>query len=140
MESELESRLSVAGSAISAVEQMNASEKTHFITMCNQQRQQLYSLISWEFRYVSFQHYTWPLRETYTFTNSFCFIFPQALSQFDRKIIFPAVQKQLISLLFYNWFGNNADISLNEKLTSMSSRLQFQWLLKLFQSIVFSNE
>lgn len=54
MESELESRLSVAGSAISAVEQMNANEKTHFITMCNQQRQQLYSLISWEFRYVSF--------------------------------------------------------------------------------------
>lgn len=54
MEAELESRLSVAGGAISAVEQINAIEKTNFITACNQQRQQLYSLISWEFRYVSF--------------------------------------------------------------------------------------
>lgn len=54
METALESRLSVAGNAISIIEQMNAGEKTRFITMCNQQRQQLYSLISWEFRYVSF--------------------------------------------------------------------------------------
>ena len=57
METELESRLSVAGSAFSAVQQMNASEKNHFLTMCNQERQQLSSLISWEFRHVScFDH------------------------------------------------------------------------------------
>ena len=52
-EKELDERLSVAGSAITAVQQMNVNEKTHFMTMCNQQRQQLSSLIAWEFRHVS---------------------------------------------------------------------------------------
>lgn len=54
MDTELDARLYVAGNAITAVEQMNASEKNHFITMCNEQRRQLQSLIAWEFRYVSF--------------------------------------------------------------------------------------
>ncbi len=53
MESELEARLSVAGAALSAVEQVNANERKQFIAMCNQQRQQLQALISWEFRHVS---------------------------------------------------------------------------------------
>ena len=53
MENELDARLSVAGSAITVVQQMNENEKIHFMTVCNQQRQQLSSLIAWEFRHVS---------------------------------------------------------------------------------------
>uniref|UniRef100_A0A7S3V4K0 Uncharacterized protein n=2 Tax=Chaetoceros debilis TaxID=122233 RepID=A0A7S3V4K0_9STRA len=52
MELELEARLSVAGAALSAVEEMNKNEREQFISMCNQQRQQLQALISWEFRHV----------------------------------------------------------------------------------------
>ena len=52
-EKELDDRLAVAGSAITAVQQMNDNEKAHFMSMCNQQRQQLSSLIAWEFRHVS---------------------------------------------------------------------------------------
>ena len=46
-EKELDERLSVAGSAITAVQQMNVNEKAHFMTMCNQQRQQFMSLQAW---------------------------------------------------------------------------------------------
>jgi hypothetical protein len=53
MEAELDARISVAGGALVAVEQMNASERTAFMNQCNQQRQQLQALISWEFRLVS---------------------------------------------------------------------------------------
>lgn len=53
MEIALDSRLSVAGTATTAVEQMNTREKAHFVSICNQQRKELYSLIAWEFRYVS---------------------------------------------------------------------------------------
>ena len=61
METELESRLSVAGHALFAVQQMNAGEKSHFLTMCNQQRQKLSSLVSWEFRHVSLFHHCFRL-------------------------------------------------------------------------------
>lgn len=52
MEAELDARVSVAGGALIAVEQMNANERTAFMNQCNQQRQQLQALISWEFRLV----------------------------------------------------------------------------------------
>jgi len=50
MEADLEARLSVAGAALVAVQQMNASEKMSFISSCNQERQYLQSLVAWEFR------------------------------------------------------------------------------------------
>ena len=50
METDLEARRMVAGAALAAVEQMNASEKMAFLTSCNNQRQHLQSLIAWEFR------------------------------------------------------------------------------------------
>mmetsp|Transcript_25885 Transcript_25885/g.31905 ORF Transcript_25885/g.31905 Transcript_25885/m.31905 type:complete len:555 (-) Transcript_25885:55-1719(-) len=52
MEAAQEVRLSVAGNAVSAVEFMNAEDKKHFLTICNQERQQLLNLISWEFRHL----------------------------------------------------------------------------------------
>lgn len=57
MEAELDARVSVAGGALVAVEQMNASERTAFMNQCNQQRQQLQALISWEFRLVSSNYF-----------------------------------------------------------------------------------
>lgn len=53
LEADLDARLSVAGGALAAVKQMNENERTNFINQCNQQRQQLQALISWEFRLVS---------------------------------------------------------------------------------------
>ncbi len=50
MDTDLEARLSVAGAALVAVQQMNAAEKMAFLASCNQQRQHLQSLIAWEFR------------------------------------------------------------------------------------------
>ena len=50
MDADLEARLSVAGAALTAVQQINVNEKDAFIASCNQQRQYLQALISWEFR------------------------------------------------------------------------------------------
>lgn len=52
MEADLDARLSVAGAALVAVQQINANEKDAFIGSCNSQRQHLRSLISWEFRHL----------------------------------------------------------------------------------------
>jgi len=52
LETELDARLSVAGAALSAVQQMNANEKNDLIMICNQKRQQLLALVSWEFRHL----------------------------------------------------------------------------------------
>jgi len=52
-EAELDARLSVAGAATQfAVEQVNASEKSDLLAICNQQRQQLLVDLSWEFRHL----------------------------------------------------------------------------------------
>mmetsp|Transcript_9238 Transcript_9238/g.17389 ORF Transcript_9238/g.17389 Transcript_9238/m.17389 type:complete len:368 (-) Transcript_9238:107-1210(-) len=50
MNTDLEARLSVAGAALAAVQQINANEKHTFVTSCNQQRQYMQALIVWEFR------------------------------------------------------------------------------------------
>lgn len=50
MDTDLEARLSVAGAALAAVQQINANEKHAFVTTCNQQRQHMQALIVWEFR------------------------------------------------------------------------------------------
>eukprot|EP00979_Chaetoceros_neogracilis_P008692 scaffold1931_cov281-Chaetoceros_neogracile.AAC.3 len=50
MDVDLEARLSVAGAALVAVQQINANEKEVFIASCNSQRQHLQSLVAWEFR------------------------------------------------------------------------------------------
>lgn len=56
-ESELDARLSAArlsvtGALLSAVQEVNTTEKREFIDICNQQRQQLLVNISWEFRHL----------------------------------------------------------------------------------------
>jgi len=56
-ESELDGRLSAAklsvtGALLSAVQEVNNTEKRQFIDICNQQRQQLLVNISWEFRHL----------------------------------------------------------------------------------------
>jgi len=56
-ESELDARLSAAklsvtGALLSAVQEVNTTEKKEFIDICNQQRQQLLVNISWEFRHL----------------------------------------------------------------------------------------
>lgn len=56
-ESELDARLSAArlsvtGALLSAVQEVNTTEKREFINICNQQRQQLLVNISWEFRHL----------------------------------------------------------------------------------------
>jgi len=56
-ESELDARLSAAklsvtGAVLSAVQEVNTTEKRQFIDICNQQRQQLLVNISWEFRHL----------------------------------------------------------------------------------------
>ena len=48
----LDERLSVAGAAVSAVQQMNDSERQSFEANCNQQRQSLLNSIAWEQRQV----------------------------------------------------------------------------------------
>lgn len=50
LDSELDARLSVAGLAHSAVEQMNENERDDFIANCNQQRSQKYFFLAWELR------------------------------------------------------------------------------------------
>jgi tetratricopeptide (TPR) repeat protein len=50
LEANLEARLSVAGAAFGAVQQMNNSERQAFQNTCSQQRQSLLSGIAWEFR------------------------------------------------------------------------------------------
>lgn len=52
METDLDARLSVAGAAAIAVQQMNTNEKNAFIASCNSQRQHLQALIAWEFRHL----------------------------------------------------------------------------------------
>jgi hypothetical protein len=50
LDANLEARLSVAGAAFGAVQQMNNSERHAFQSTCSQQRQSLLSGIAWEFR------------------------------------------------------------------------------------------
>jgi hypothetical protein len=50
LDANLEARLSVAGAAFGAVQQMNNSERQAFQSTCSQQRQSLLSGIAWEFR------------------------------------------------------------------------------------------
>jgi len=50
MDADLGARLSLAGAALVAVQQINANERDAFIASCNQQRQHLQALIAWEFR------------------------------------------------------------------------------------------
>mmetsp|Transcript_38820 Transcript_38820/g.116721 ORF Transcript_38820/g.116721 Transcript_38820/m.116721 type:complete len:598 (-) Transcript_38820:64-1857(-) len=50
LELNLEARASVAGGALSAVQQINESERNDFISKCNQQRQQLHDYTAWQFR------------------------------------------------------------------------------------------
>jgi hypothetical protein len=52
LDESLETRLSVAGAASSAVQQMNDSERSAFKQSCYQQRQEALSSIAWEFRTV----------------------------------------------------------------------------------------
>jgi len=52
MENEWEARLSVAGSATAAVQQMNQVERQSFMDMCNQERIHLLNYIAWDFRHV----------------------------------------------------------------------------------------
>jgi len=50
LEANLEARLSVAGAAATAIEQMNEGERTAFQQACVLRRQQLLSYLAWEFR------------------------------------------------------------------------------------------
>lgn len=50
LEANLEARLTVAGAAASAVQQMNENERQEVLASCNQQRQQLMGYLAWEFR------------------------------------------------------------------------------------------
>jgi len=50
LELNLESRASVAGGALAAVQHINESERNDFIAKCNQQRQHLIDYIAWQFR------------------------------------------------------------------------------------------
>jgi hypothetical protein len=52
MEANLEARLSVAGAAASAIEQMNEGERAAFQQSCTHRRQQLLNYLAWEFRKV----------------------------------------------------------------------------------------
>lgn len=52
LESNLDARLSVAGAAFSAVQQMNHNERMAFQATCNQQRQHVLVGIAWEFRHL----------------------------------------------------------------------------------------
>lgn len=52
----LETRLSVAGAASSAVQQMNDNERNAFLQTCFQKRQEALNAIAWDFRNVSTIH------------------------------------------------------------------------------------
>ena len=52
MEANLDARLSVAGAAASAIEQMNDGERAAFQQSCTHRRQQLLNYLAWEFRKV----------------------------------------------------------------------------------------
>ena len=53
LDANLETRLSVAGAASSAVKQMNDNERNAFQQTCYQQRQEALNTIAWDFRNVS---------------------------------------------------------------------------------------
>ena len=57
MEADLDARASVAGGALSAVEQANDKERSSFDAQSEAQRQQLLSLSAWEFRKVKLMYY-----------------------------------------------------------------------------------
>lgn len=52
LQANLDARLSVAGSALSAIQQMNDNERNAFIDSCNHRRRQLLGMIAWDFRQV----------------------------------------------------------------------------------------
>lgn len=56
MEAELDARASVAGGALAAVQQANEQERNSFYAQSEAQREQLRSLIAWEFRKVNNFH------------------------------------------------------------------------------------
>ena len=53
LDASLETRLSVAGAASSAVQQMNDNERNAFQQTCYQRRQEALNSIAWDFRNVS---------------------------------------------------------------------------------------
>ena len=53
LEANLESRASVAGGALAAVQQANEQERNQFNMYCVSQREQLQAKTAWEFRKVS---------------------------------------------------------------------------------------
>jgi hypothetical protein len=52
LDASLETRLSVAGAASSAVQQMNDNERNAFQSSCYQKRQEALNAIAWDFRTV----------------------------------------------------------------------------------------
>ena len=52
LDASLETRLSVAGAASSAVRQMNDNERSAFQQSCYQRRQEALNAIAWDFRTV----------------------------------------------------------------------------------------
>jgi tetratricopeptide (TPR) repeat protein len=50
LEASLDARVSVAGAALSAVQQMNSNERNNFQVTCSQRRQNALSASAWEFR------------------------------------------------------------------------------------------
>mmetsp|Transcript_38888 Transcript_38888/g.93539 ORF Transcript_38888/g.93539 Transcript_38888/m.93539 type:complete len:567 (-) Transcript_38888:354-2054(-) len=56
MEADLDARASVAGGALSAVEQANDKERSSFDAQSEAQRQQLLALSAWEFRKILYTH------------------------------------------------------------------------------------
>ena len=72
LDSSLEARLSVAGAASSAVQQMNDNERNAFQQACYQRRQEVLSAVAWDFRNVrkAIGHYYKFICATLSFANS----------------------------------------------------------------------
>lgn len=86
LEASLETRLSVAGAASSAVKVMNDNERNAFQQSCYQRRQETLNALAWDFRNVSVAAFTLKIHDCVSgvFHTHFLLALVHAAASFDE--------------------------------------------------------